>query len=160
MTREVECVRPREKGRRMRFAGPGGFGVSGALVLAVLLAGCGGDDEPFDPGATGDDVIIVVAGTVVSAADLSPLSDVSVWVDVETETGSDPRASARTDEGGRFSMSFAERDCSLATEMAFRVFARKKGYRDGELTASGNGGLPVLRCIGREQEIAFQLTTQ
>ena len=36
----------------------------------------------------------------------------------------------------------------------------KKGFRDGELTRDGNGGLPVLKCVTREQVIGFQLSTQ
>lgn len=134
--------------------------IFGLLVTAVLLTACSGDDDPFEPGQVGDDVVIKVSGTVVASSDLSPLADVSVWVDVGTTTGSDPRASDRTNEEGRFSMVFTEESCSLATELAFRVFARKKGYGDGELTADGNGGLPVLKCVSREQEIAFQLNAQ
>jgi hypothetical protein len=130
------------------------------LALALVAAACGGDDRTLDPGAVGDDVVIKVTGTVVAASDLSALGDVSVWVDVETAEGSDPRATAHSNAEGRFSMVFTERDCSLATELAFRAFARKKGFRDGALTSGGNGGLPVLKCVTREQEIVFQLATQ
>jgi len=130
------------------------------IALAFVASACGGDDRTLDPGAVGDDVVMKVAGTVVAASDLSPLEDVSVWVDVETAEGSEPRATARTDADGHFSMVFTEKDCSLATELAFRAFARKKGFRDGELTSASYGGLPVLKCVTREQEIAFQLTTQ
>ena len=31
------------------------------------------------------------------------------------------------------------------------------GFSDGELTREGNGGLPVLKCVTREQVIGFQL---
>ena len=55
-------------------------------------------------------------------------------------------------------MAFTEADCSLATELAYRVFARKKGFRDGELNRDANGGLPVLKCVTREQTIGFQLS--
>jgi len=54
------------------------------IALAFVASACGGDDRTLDPGAVGDDVVMKVAGTVVAASDLSPLEDVSVWVDVET----------------------------------------------------------------------------
>ena len=132
----------------------------GLLLGAAFVAGCSNDDDPFNPGPVGDDVVIKVTGTVVSSSDLSPVADVNVWVDVETARGRDPRATDRTNGEGRFSMVFTEEDCSLATELAFRMFARKKGYGDAELTADGNGGLPVLKCVSREQEVAFQITPQ
>ncbi len=130
------------------------------LAAAVAALGCGNEGSGFDPGTVGDDVIIKIIGVVVADADQAPLADVSVWVDVDTEEGSEPRASARSNAEGRFTMVFTEPDCSLATEMAYRVFARKKGFRDGELNRDGNGGLPVLRCVTREQTVGFQLTTQ
>ena len=130
------------------------------LAAAVAALGCGNEGGGFDPGTVGDDVIIKIIGVVVADADQAPLADVSVWVDVDTEEGSEPRASARSNAEGRFTMVFTEPDCSLATEMAYRVFARKKGFRDGELNRDGNGGLPVLRCVTREQTVGFQLTTQ
>ena len=134
--------------------------ILGLLLGAALVAGCSDDGDPFEPGPVGDDVVIKVSGTVVSSSDLSPLADVNIWVDVETALGNDPRATDKTNAEGRFSMVFTEEDCSLATELAFRLFARKKGYGDAELTADGNGGLPVLKCVSREQEIAFQLSSQ
>lgn len=130
------------------------------LAAAVAALGCGNEGGGFDPGTVGDDVIIKIIGVVVADADQAPLADVSVWVDVDTEEGSEPRASARSNAEGRFTMVFTEPDCSLATEMAYRLFARKKGFRDGELNRDGNGGLPVLRCVTREQTVGFQLTTQ
>jgi len=114
----------------------------------------------FDPPRVGDDVVIKVIGTVVSEADQSPVVDASVWIDVETDQGGEPRAMDRSDAEGRFSMVFTEPDCSFATERAFRVFARKKGFHDGELTRDGNGGVAVLQCVSREQTIVFQLTSQ
>jgi len=117
-------------------------------------------------------VVIKVIGTVVSEADQSPVVDASVWIDVETDQGGEPRAMDRSDAEGRFSMVFTEPDCSFATERAFRVFARKKGFHDGELTrdgnggvavlqcGDGNGGVAVLQCVSREQTIVFQLTSQ
>ncbi len=129
-------------------------------VAALVAFGCGNEGGTFDPGTVGDDVIIKVIGVVVADVDQAPLADVSVWVDVGTEEGGDPRATARSNAEGRFTMVFTEADCSLATEMAYRVFARKKGFRDGELTRDGNGGLPVLKCVTREQVIGFQLSTQ
>lgn len=129
-------------------------------MAAVTALGCGNEGSTFDPGTVGDDVVIKVIGIVVADADQTPLADVSVWVDIETDEGSDPRATARSNAEGRFTMVFTEPDCSLATELAYRVFARKKGFRDGELTRDGNGGLPVLKCVTREQTVGFQLTTQ
>jgi hypothetical protein len=130
------------------------------LAAAVAVLGCGNEGGGFDPGTVGDDVIIKIIGVVVADADQAPLADVSVWVDVATEEGSEPRATARSNAEGRFTMVFTEPDCSLATEMAYRVFARKKGFRDGELNRDGNGGLPVLKCVTREQTVGFQLATQ
>ncbi|MBT8461501.1 MAG: hypothetical protein KJO44_03185 [Gemmatimonadetes bacterium] len=130
------------------------------VVTAALMAyGCGNEGSTFDPGAVGDDVVMKIIGVVVAEADQTPLADVTVWVDIGTEEGAEPRATARSNAEGRFSMVFTEPDCSVATEMAYRVFARKKGFRDGELTRDGNGGVPVLRCVAREQTIGFQLTT-
>lgn len=130
------------------------------VAAAVAALGCGNEGGGLDPGAIGDDVIIKIIGVVVSDADLEPLPDVSVWVDVDTEEGGEPRATARSNAEGRFTMVFTEPDCSLATEMAYRVFARKKGFRDGELNRDGNGGLPVLKCVTREQTVGFQLAAQ
>jgi len=130
------------------------------VVATVALAACSDSNGPFDPSAIGDDVVIKVIGTVVAAADQAPLADVSVWVDLNTDQGADPRATTRSDAAGHFSMVFTEKNCSLATELAYRVFARKKGYADGELTPDGNGGLPVLKCVTREQTVGFQLSTQ
>jgi hypothetical protein len=130
------------------------------LAATAIVLGCSNETGTFDPGAVGDDVIIKVNGVVVAAADQTPLAEVSVWVDVEGEEGSAPRATDRSNENGQFSMVFTERDCSLATEMAFRVFARKKGFSDGQMTRDGNGGLPVLKCVTREQTVGFQLEAQ
>lgn len=131
------------------------------MVAAVVAAlGCGNEGGGFDPGTVGDDVIMKISGVVVADADQAPLADVSVWVDVDTEEGGEPRATARSNAEGRFTMVFTERDCSLATEMAYRVFARKEGFRDGELNRDGNGGLPVLKCVTREQTVGFQLAAQ
>ena len=125
-------------------------------AFCALLVGCGGD-RTFDPGAVGDDVRITVLGTVTSGASLAPVDGASVWVDLGTAEGAEARASARTDTVGRFSLQVLESDCSVATERAFRVFARKKGFTDAELTADANGGQPVLRCISREQVVDLQL---
>ena len=103
------------------------------------------------------DVRITIVGTVVASPGLSPVADASVWVDLETSHGGETRAAARTDPSGRYAMQFVESDCSLATERAFRVFARKKGFADAELTDDGNGGQPVLRCTTREQVVDLQL---
>ncbi len=130
------------------------------LGVAIALGGCSDSNSTFDPPRVGDDVVIKVIGTVVSEADQSPVVDASVWIDVETDQGGEPRAMDRSDAEGRFSMVFTEPDCSFATERAFRVFARKKGFHDGELTRDGNGGLAVLQCVSREQTIVFQLTSQ
>ena len=130
------------------------------LGVAIALGGCSDSNNTFDPPRVGDDVVIKVIGTVVSEADQSPVVDASVWIDVETNQGGEPRATDRSDAEGRFSMVFTEPDCSFATERGFRVFARKKGFHDGELTRDGNGGVPVLQCVSREQTIVFQLTSQ
>ena len=137
-------------------------GRAGLLVLGatVALGGCSDNNNVFDPARVGTDVVIKVIGTVVSAADQSPIADASVWIDTEAGQGGEPRATDRSDAAGRFAMVFNESDCSVATERAFRVFARKKGFRDGELTRDGNGGVPVLRCITREQTLVFQLPSQ
>ena len=127
-----------------------------AAVLAVA-AGCGGDEGTFDPGIVGENVRITVIGTVVSGASLAPVPDASVWIDLETPGGAEARGSARTGEDGRYALQFFESDCSIATERAFRVFARKKGFADAELTDDGNGGQPVLRCTTREQVIDLHL---
>lgn len=131
-----------------------------AAVACLVIAGCSDDGNTFEPSGVGGDVVIKINGIVVAEADQSPLEDVSVWVDVETEAGSEARATDRSNAEGRFSMVFTERDCSLATEMAYRVFARKKGFSDGELTRATNGGLPVLKCVTREQTVGFQLAAQ
>jgi hypothetical protein len=133
---------------------------TGSLWIAAAAAavlGCGNESGTFEPVGVGGDVVIKVVGVVVSEADQTPLDDVSVWVDIGTEEGGEPRATDRSNAEGRFTMVFTESDCSLATEMAYRVFARKKGFSDGELTRDGNGGLPVLKCVTREQVIGFQL---
>lgn len=132
------------------------------IVAATLMVlGCSNDSgRTFDPGAVGDDVVIKIIGTVVAESDQTPIGDASIWVDIDTEGGGDARATTRSNEEGRFSMVFTERDCSVATELAYRVFARKKGFQDGELTRAGNGGLPVLKCVTREQTVGFQLSTQ
>jgi hypothetical protein len=139
-----------------------GTGRALLFVFAVSLTApaCSNDGGTFDPGAVGDDVVIKINGIVLAELDQSPIADASVWVDVDTSEGGDPRATTRSNEEGRFSMVFTERDCSLATEFAFRVFARKKGYQDGEFTREGNGGVPVLKCVTREQTIGFQLSAQ
>jgi len=132
----------------------------GSLWIAAAAAavlGCGNESGTYEPVSVGGNVVIKVVGVVVSEADQTPLADVSVWVDIGTEEGSEPRATDRSNAEGRFTMVFTESDCSLATEMAYRVFARKKGFSDGELTREGNGGLPVLKCVTREQVIGFQL---
>lgn len=129
-------------------------------LAAVSSAACGNEGSTFDPGAVGDDVVIKINGVVVADADQSPLADVSIWVDIDTGEGSEPRATTRSNEEGRFSMVFTERDCSVATELAYRLFARKKGFRDAELNRDTNGGLPVLKCVTREQTVGFQLSTQ
>lgn len=130
------------------------------VAAAVAVLGCGNEGSTFDPGAVGDDVVIKIIGVVVADADQAPIADVSIWVDIGTAEGAEPRATARSNAEGRFSLVFTEPDCSLATELAYRVFARKKGFRDGELTRDGNGGLPVLKCVTREQTIGFQLSRQ
>ncbi len=130
------------------------------VAAAVAALGCGNEGGTFDPGTVGDDVVIKIIGVVVADADQAPLADVSIWVDIGTAAGAEPRATARSNAEGRFSLVFTEPDCSLATELAYRVFARKKGFRDGELTRDGNGGLPVLKCVTREQTIGFQLARQ
>lgn len=127
------------------------------VAAATAVLGCGNESSTYDPVSVGGEVVIKVIGVVVSDVDQTPLADVSVWVDIGTEQGSEPRATARSNAEGRFTMVFTESDCSLATEMAYRVFARKKGFRDGEMTRDGNGGLPVLKCVTREQVIGFQL---
>jgi hypothetical protein len=124
---------------------------------ALAVAGCG-DDATFDP-APSEDVTITVVGEVVSSAGQVPVSDASVWVDVETPEGADTRGSTRSDEAGRFALQFRQPDCGLATERAFRVFARKKGFSDAALTDDGNGGQPVLRCTSREQVVNLELGT-
>lgn len=129
-----------------------------AVLAALVAAGCGNEGGTFDPARVGEDVVIKIIGTVVAEADQMPLADVSVWVDIDTDEGGEPRATARSNAEGRFSMAFTEADCSLATELAYRVFARKKGFRDGELNRDANGGLPVLKCVTREQTIGFQLS--
>lgn len=130
---------------------------AGLLLVGASLAGCSDQGGAFDPPAVGDDVVIKIIGTVVEEATQAPIADASVWVDVSTEEGADPRATARTDATGRFSMVFTESNCSVATERAYRLFARKKGFADGELTREGNGGVPVLLCVTREQTVGFQL---
>ena len=129
--------------------------VASAVVMLTLL-GCS-DDGTFNPQQVGDDVRITVVGSVVTVADLAPVADASVWIDLGTPQGGEARASARTDESGRFTMQFIELDCRLATELAFRVFARKKGFTDAERTAAGNGGQPVIRCTSQEQVIDLHL---
>lgn len=130
------------------------------VAAAVAALGCSNQGGTFDPRTVGDDVIIKINGVVVADTDLEPLADVSVWVDVDTEEGGEPRATARSNAEGRFTMVFTEPYCSLATEMAYRLFARKTGFRDGELNRDGNGGLPVLKCVTREQTVGFQLAAQ
>jgi hypothetical protein len=132
------------------------------FVPAAMLAwtACSESGSTFDPPAFGDDVVLKVIGTVVAESNQQPIADASVWIDLETEEGSDPRATARTDAEGRFSMVFTESNCSVAVERAFRAFARKKGYSDGELNRQANGGVPILLCVAREQTIGFQLSGQ
>lgn len=126
-------------------------------IGALAVAGCG-DDATLDPGPT-EDVTITVVGGVVSSDDQAPVADASVWVDLETPEGADTRASTRSDESGRFALQFLQPECNLATERAFRVFARKKGFSDASLTDDGNGGEPVLRCTSREQVVNLELGT-
>jgi hypothetical protein len=132
------------------------------LVLAAMLAwtACSESGGAFDPRAVGDDVVVKVIGTVVAESNQQPIEDASVWIDLETDEGSDPRATARTDATGRFSMVFTESNCSVAIERAFRAFARKEGYSDRELNRQANGGVPILLCVSREQTIGFQLSGQ
>lgn len=134
-----------------------GTGSLWVAVAAAAVLGCGNESGTYEPVSVGGDVVIKVIGVVVSEADQTPLADVSVWVDIGTEEGGETRATDRSNAEGRFTMVFTESDCSLATEMAYRVFARKKGFSDGELTRDGNGGLPVLKCVTRDQVIGFQL---
>jgi len=137
-------------------------GRAGLLVLGatVALGGCSDSNNVFDPARVGADVVIKVIGTVASAADQTPIADASVWIDTEAGQGGEPRATDRSDAEGRFAMVFTESNCSVATERSFRVFARKKGFQDGELTRAGNGGVPVLQCITREQTIVLRLPSQ
>ena len=136
-----------------------GRGSLWVVAAAAAVFGCGNETRTFEPVSVGGNVVIKVIGVVVSETDQTPLADVSVWVDIGLEEGSEARAATRSNAEGRFTMVFTESDCSLATEMAFRVFARKKGFSDGELTRDGNGGLPVLKCVTREQVIGFQLSS-
>jgi hypothetical protein len=99
-------------------------------VLALLVAGCDGDETAASQGEG------VVNGVVTDAATMAPLSDVAIQAeDIANET-----VTTTTDSKGSYSVSFATDSVGSAT-MSFS----KTGYRDTTLSVPlASGAVLVL----------------